>query len=126
MRFELNDVVITSYNTSGASASSEPPTVDLTIAYEPIKVSYSRDELDFPAGNGEAEKPNFEWIEIKAPPKPPSQPLPLFDDLDELILIENDGQDPLAGLLLPAVQAAGFIVRDDTRDTPVWDDFIFG
>lgn len=72
-RYELKDVIITSYNTSGskAHAESEPPPVVPTLPYTTIDFDYSRDEFDFVSGGGESEKPKFEWIEIKPPPKPP-------------------------------------------------------
>jgi hypothetical protein len=135
MRYELKNVMISSYNTSGASASDEPPTVNLTIAYTPIEVSYSRDELDFKAGDDGSEGPNFQMLEIKRPPKPPSEVLP--DTVDELVFLKSgdapsgmadlgiETQDPvpLVGLLLPAVQAV-YAIDEAETNVPIWDDFM--
>ncbi len=124
MRYELKNVAITSFNTSGSGASADLPSEHVTIAYTPIKVSYSHDEFEFTSSEDGVEKPKFEWIEIKAPPKPPSHSL--AENVEDFVFGEDQDLDPLGGLLLPAVQAAHFAAVEDETHVPVWDDFAFG
>lgn len=125
MRYQFKDLYVPSYDTSGAGASEPLPREDLTIAYTPIEVSYSLTEFEFTTGEtGVDARPGFQTIEIKPPPKPPSQSLPAYDDLGELTFIERDDPDLVGSLLLPAVQAAEFIPEEEANEMFL-DDFVF-
>lgn len=126
MRYELKNVYISSYNVSGAGSAAEPPVEVFSIAYTPIEVTYLRDDFDFANAQSANGEPRFEWIEIKAPPKPPSQPLPIVEDIDALAFVGDQNLEPMVGLLLPAVQQVREPSPLPPDETPLWDDFIFG
>ncbi|MEP6067958.1 MAG: hypothetical protein ABJ246_19140 [Paracoccaceae bacterium] len=126
MRYQFENAYLSSYNNSSTGASTEPPTVELTIAYTPIEPTYSRDEFEFFHSGDRTENPNVQSLEIKSPSEPPSQTLPFVEDIDMLALVENPNVDPMAGLLLPAVQQVREPSSLPPDETTIWDDLVFG
>lgn len=101
MRYTFKDLYISSYSTSGARVV-DPPPVQLALAYEPIKTDDLPDTFVFVPGD--------------AP-----------HDTGPNDLVAQAGEiDPLAGLLLPAVQAAKVVSNEDAMIIPLMDDFVLG
>ncbi len=94
-KYEFKDLYVPSFDTSGSEANTDPlPTTPiLTIDYTEIKPTYLHDEFVFIDGDNVDEAPDrdFDWIEIKRPPQPPSDPLPVWD---------QEGADESAALFL--------------------------
>lgn len=102
MRYTFKDLYIPSYSTSPARAVDDPPPVQLTLAYEPIKTDDLPDIFVFVPGDA-----------------------PHDTGANDLVAQASD-LDPLAGLLLPAVQAAKFVSNEDAMISPMIDDFVLG
>ena len=82
-KYEFSDLFVSSFDTSGSKADTDPqPTAPvLTIDYTEIRPTYLHGEFVFINGDNANEAPDvdFEWMEVKRPPEPPRDSLPVWD-----------------------------------------------